>query len=207
NTPKEVIGPLRKGDRVSPFNEPGRTGTITYEEDGMARVRFDDNPNESILSLKKLARSSTPSGAKEAPLKEVTKPTFSAAAREKTGMKSAEKAKVKAEADAVAPKTAPPSDLENWKAELEGVENRLSRSRFSSERDKLTNQKNVLRGRIADAEREVTRSGLPLTEPEEKLVTDPDANKWKYQAEYFVKALEPVKDAWLSRFNDREFGG
>ena len=36
--------------------------------------------------------------------------------------------------------------------------------------------------------------------PEEKLVTDPDVNKWKYQAEYFVKALEPAKDAWLERF-------
>jgi hypothetical protein len=105
---------------------------------------------------------------------------------------------VKADAAAVAPGTAPPSELEGLKKELADLDRKL-KSAHGETYKQLSRARNDLSARVADSETAVRRSGVPLTEPEEKLVTDPDKNKWKYQAEYFIKALEPVKDAWLNR--------
>jgi 2'-5' RNA ligase len=82
----------------------------------------------------------------------------------------------------------------------------------------LVKEKEALKQQIAAVEYKISRhedevkatarrEALPLTKPEEKLVTDPDVNKWKYQAEYFVKALEPAKDAWLAKYGpESKFG-
>ena len=68
----------------------------------------------------------------------------------------------------------------------------------------LRDQRAVLQNAIKNHEDEVKatakREFLPLTEPQEQIVTDPDQNKWKYQGEYFIKALEPVRDAWLAKY-------
>lgn len=104
---------------------------------------------------------------------------------------------VKTEADAVAPGTAPPSELEQWKAEL------AAEKAKGRQGEMTTAQLNALNAKILDAEANAHRTSIPLTEPEAKLVTDPDQNKWKYQAEYFVKALEPAKQAWIDRYSGR----
>jgi GGDEF domain-containing protein len=103
-------------------------------------------------------------------------------------------APIKTDEQAVAPGTAPPSELEQWKNELAKLEED-KKDRFKPSRGQRISE---LRGKIADAENAVKHSSIPLSEPEEKLVTDPDENKWKYQAEYFIKALEPAKEAWLA---------
>jgi len=105
----------------------------------------------------------------------------------------------KAEGDAVAPDTAPPSELEGWKKELSKIESQLNgRDVPGNRRQQLGSQASVLRGRIADAEHAVRVSGIPLTKPDDNSLPSPHADKWKYQSQYFIKALEPVKQAWLA---------
>ena len=107
----------------------------------------------------------------------------------------------KAEGDAVAPDTAPPSELEGWKKELSKIESQLNgRDVPGNRRQQLGSQASVLRGRIADAEHAVRVSGIPLTKPDDNSLPSPHADKWKYQSQYFLKALEPVKQAWIDRW-------
>jgi hypothetical protein len=42
----------------------------------------------------------------------------------------------------------------------------------------------------------------PRTEPKNKIIIDSYKNKWDYQREYFMKALEPARDAWLDHANE-----
>ena len=145
------------------------------------------------------------------------------------------------EAKAVAPGTAPPSELEGMKQRRDFIrdkiealneKNRASNAEMAAmpklakdktaaqkarwrelykeqeathkERERLQRLDSEMSREITEKEAEVTRqaqwSGTPLTEPEEKIVTDPDKDKWGYQREYFMKALEPVKQAWIGRY-------
>lgn len=123
------------------------------------------------------------------------------ASRDNRGNLGADKA-----GELVAPKTLPPSDLEGMKKELRLAElqhaplqNKAIWQMTESQKKTYyenTNYISNLKEQIRQVEAEVKRSGLPKTEPQEKIVIDPDKNKWGYQREYFEKALSPAMDAW-----------